>query len=261
MATMTVLQMVQNIMSAMDSDNVSAIDETAESAQVVEILKEIYFQFIAERLIPEHRELDQLDTAAVTANDLVYLQIPTDIKRIEWFKYDVSEGADPDEYRDLCYLPPESFMKLVLANDSTAANVQQIDDVQNTAISFYVRNDKMPEYWTTFDDEYVVLDSYDVTEDASGVVGTKTMVYAVKEPVWTDNDGTFVPDLQSDLFPYFLAEAKATCFHNLKQMQNPKVEKQLKRQRVAIQSDKYRTKASEENGLKTTSRLPGRPHR
>ena len=43
MAKLTLLDMTQNILSALDSDPVDSIDETVEAVQVAELIKEAYF--------------------------------------------------------------------------------------------------------------------------------------------------------------------------------------------------------------------------
>ncbi len=42
MAKLTLLDMTQNILSALDSDPVDSIDETVEAVQVAELVKEAY---------------------------------------------------------------------------------------------------------------------------------------------------------------------------------------------------------------------------
>jgi hypothetical protein len=47
MAKMTLLEMTQSILSAMDSDPVDSIDETVESIQVADIVKESFTNLLS----------------------------------------------------------------------------------------------------------------------------------------------------------------------------------------------------------------------
>lgn len=51
----------------------------------------------------------------------------------------------------------------------------------------------------------------------------------------------FVPDLDANLFPYFLAEAKSTAFSLLHGGPDPKVEQAARRQKYHLQNDKHNT--------------------
>ncbi len=61
MAKQTLLQMTQNILSALDSDPVDSIDETVEAIQVAELVKEAYFDLISQRDWPFLFVLGTLD--------------------------------------------------------------------------------------------------------------------------------------------------------------------------------------------------------
>ena len=47
MAKMTLLEMTQNILSAMDSDAVNSIGDTVESLQVADVIVETYYELFA----------------------------------------------------------------------------------------------------------------------------------------------------------------------------------------------------------------------
>jgi len=68
MAKLTLLDMTQNILSAMDSDPVSSIDETVESVQVADLVKEAFFEIISQRDWPFLFQLVQLTGLGDTSN-------------------------------------------------------------------------------------------------------------------------------------------------------------------------------------------------
>jgi hypothetical protein len=122
---MTLLEMVQNILSALESDEVITIEGTAESAMVAEVLREVYFQLVANQTIPEHQALFQLTDAAVGAE--VFMLIPETISRSEWIKYNKMIDGDLDNaFRNIDYLSPANFMKHLLqvaSSDTTTVSV------------------------------------------------------------------------------------------------------------------------------------------
>ena len=253
---MTLIEMVQNILSSLESDSVDSITDTVEAEQVAETLKEVYFQMISNTIIPEHFELIQLTSAGGTAK--VFMELPDEVRRIEWLKYNkiASDGTD-NEFGIVHYREPEDFMDLLLQRQSSDTHTVSATDPTSSIALDMIGDDSPPTYWTSFDDQYICFDSYDVAADASGLVGTKTLCWASVWPTWTVDD-LFTPDMDNHLFPYLLAETKSLCFVNMKQTLNGKVEKQAKQQRFALQNDKFRTKASSKAGFESSGPDYGR---
>lgn len=252
---MTLLQMVQSIMSDMESDAVTSITDTPESEQVASTARDVYFQMITNKIIPEHYSLHQLTTASTSAK--VFMKIPDTVARVETIKYDkILTGETRLNYGDVCYMDPDVFLDRALANDTTDTDVTTAQD-PTSGLTIHVRSDAAPSYWTSFDDEYIVFNSFDSSVDANGLVGTKTLCRGKIIPTWTMADA-FVPDIDENLFPLLLAEIKSTCFVNLKQTANPKIEKQARQQKVSIQNAKFRTKKSQEAYSYSSSHIKGR---
>ena len=257
---MTMLEMVQNIMSALDSDEIDSITDTVEGEQVAAVIRDTYWQLVTNKTIPEHQALFQLTNAGGTAK--VFMLIPTTVRQIEWLKYNkIEDGGSDTVFADVQYLDPESFMNLLLRRKSSDTNTVSATDPNSSIALDQIINDAPPSYWTSFDDQYVVFDSYDAVVDASGLVASKTLCWGVVEPTFTIANSTtnsFTPDLDDHLFPLLLAEAKSTCFVNIKQSANPKVDKQAREQRFSMQNDKYRTKASQEENFNASAPDYGR---
>ena len=238
----TLLEMVQHIMDGMDSDDVSAITDTDESEQVAEILRTVYFQMIANDMITEHNELFQFTTVGTLSKN--YLKIPTTIQKVYSWRYNKKEsGATDDNFAEVDYKEPNEFFKLIYARLSSGSEMTSQTD-PNSTLTYKVPNDTPPTYWTSFDDEYIATDSFDAAVDATGLVGTKTMGWGREIPTWTVS-GSFTPDLDDNLFPFLLAEAKSLAFVELKQTTNSKAERQAREQKVRSQNDKFRTESQE----------------
>jgi len=252
----TLLELVQSIMSDMVSDDITSITDTPESLSVASIIKDTYYQLISNQVIPEHQALVQL-TSASTAK--VFMKLPDTVIKLGWIKYNKIKAGDTDTaFGTIIWKSPSDFMQLLLQRKSSDTNVvSATDPTSSIALDMFVNN-AAPTYWTTFDDEYICFDSYDVAVDASGLVASKTLCWATLAPEDWDIDDAFVPDIDDNVFPLLLAEAKSACFVALKQQANPKVDKQARNQKVALQNDKFRTADSQKASTGATGPNYGR---
>ncbi len=260
---MTMLEMVQNIMSDLDSDELDSISDTTEGEQVASTIRDVYWQLVSNQVIPEHKSLAQLTSAGTPA--YVFMEIPDTIGEIDWLKYNkIEDGDDDNNFSDVKYLAPEAFINMLLQRKSSDSNVMSVTDPTSSISLDMIINDQPPTYWTSFDDQYITFDSFDEDVDPVGLVGSKTLLWATVIPEFdTDDmvDDDFTPDLDDNLFPMLLAEAKSTCFVNMKQTSNPKVEKQSRDQKVFKQNDKHRTAKAEKESTGTTGPNYGRRRR
>jgi len=248
MAKQTLLSMTQNILSALTSDEVNSITDTVEALEVADVIRETYDDLITNKVIPEHQELFTL-TALGDSNRPNYMQVPSDVDRIDVLKYNVINSGDTaKDYNDIIYLTPMDFLDRILTRNSDDTNVDIISDA--SGVELLIKNDKDPEYYTSFNDVDLVFDAYDSAVDTT-LQSSKTVCWGVKIPTWTHTDA-FIPDMPSDMFPKLLAEAKSVCFINQKQTPNAKEEQKSKRQSVRLQKDKWKV------GYDRTSRNYGR---
>jgi hypothetical protein len=91
--------MTQAILSALGSDQVNTIGETAESVQVAECLRQTYFNMLGRYDLPEHNELAQLvETNAATPT---LMTVPLNCSRIEgnvrYFDTNPADSSDTGE--------------------------------------------------------------------------------------------------------------------------------------------------------------------
>jgi hypothetical protein len=98
------------------------------------------------------------------------------------------------------------------------------------------RNDKAPEYYTTFDDHTLIFDSFDVAVENT-LQKTKTLAYGKKDQTWTEEDD-FVPFIDKEMAILLLNEAKGLAFLELKQVGHPRAEQTGHRLWVANQKKK-----------------------
>lgn len=242
---MTLLEMTQNILSAMDAEEVASISDTVESQQVAEEIKTTYYENLGSWEMGSRMEIVKLNASGDSTNHPNVLVVPDAIDHFKWIKYNNGTVAAPD-YREVEYLPPEKFLEMVLQN-TTQGNLTLVKDI-STDLPYKILNDRHPVYWTTFDDENIVFDSFNSAVD-SNLQEAKSMAYAEVWPTWTPTDA-FTPDLPDRYFPMFLAEAKSACFINYKGVANSKEEQRSRRQKVTLQNNSHRYneyKASKRN--------------
>lgn len=223
MAKLTLLEMTQRILSAMDSDDVNSIDDTVEAGQVAQIVREAYEELVTQRDWMFLQERTTLTALGDTTNP-TKMQIPTGVNKILWIKYD---GDDVD------YLEPKDFQDLL---DSRTEQTGVVD------ANGYVIN-RNPAYWTTFDDDYIYFDAYDSSVESS-LVSAKSVAQCVMVADWTHED-SFTPTLPEKMFPMLVADAKGTAFLQLKQQANAKAENQARRGRARFQNEAKRAKVEE----------------
>lgn len=239
MAKQTLLDIVQEILSDMNSDNVNSISDTIEATQVAHIVRRTYFNLLNERVWPHRGQLFRLNSSADNAKP-THMLMDEDVLSIEWVKYNIRDASDDhDIYRDIVYKRPEDFLDYVMSRDNSDTNITTVFDYNGTPL--FIRNDRAPDYFTTFDDEYLVFDSYDSAED-SILQHSKTQVFGYVEPEWRMEDN-FVPVMPSKAFSLLVNESKSAAFLKIKEVFSQKDEQSATRQRGWLSREKRRVGA------------------
>jgi hypothetical protein len=227
----TLLQIVQNILSDMDSEDVNSISDSVEATQVASVVRDVYFNMVSTRMIPEHKQLTKLTSLSSSARP-THFKIPDSVKIIDSLHYNISTTGGVS-FRELKYLEPLLFLTLNSEGDSSVV----VYDVKgNTPI--LIRNDGMPTYFTSFDDEHIIMDSFDSSYSQT-LTEVNTQAYCQKIPDFTVSDD-YTPDVDDVLFPYLIAESKSTCFSLFKSGVDQKIEQAARRQKSYVQNDIYR---------------------
>lgn len=218
--------MVQDILSEMDSDEVNSISDTIESEQVAQVIKTTYLELMSNRNWPHLLKLIQLNSS-VSVNLPTHQSLGVDVKELTFVKYDTrKDGETKRQYRKTHYLTPEEFLDKTNTRNSDKTNVQVVQDP--TGVELLILNDKAPEYFTSFDEETLIFDSYDSAVGQT-LLTSRFQCQGYVMPSWVHGDEA-TPDLPSEAFAALLEEAKSVCFHTLKQMDNQKSEQKARRQ-------------------------------
>lgn len=237
---MTLLDMVQSIMSDIDSDEVNSYTDTPEAKQVAEIIRQTYFNIITRANLPEHNSLFQL-TASGNVSLPVVMYRPDDVVKVDWIKYnkDTDDVDTNVEYGYVTILPLQQFLDMIHAFNPDEDNVESMDI---DSITYYFRTDRAPCYCTILNDSTFIFDSYDNEVDTT-LQTSKTLAFGRVVPTFTMADA-FVPNLDDQQFPLLLSEAKTVAFFQMKQQQNPLSARESKRQWSALAKDKELKKPS-----------------
>lgn len=227
----TLLQIVQKILSDMDSEDVNSLSDSIEAQQVASIVEDTYFNMIATRDIPEHYELIKL-TAASDSDHPTHFHYPDSVKEIVQVWYENSDG----KYTKVDWEQPLDFLQ---KTDSTEEDSDEVLD-QNGGTKLRILNAKHPTYYTSFDDYWIVMNAYDSSVEST-LQESKVRAYGVKYPTFSKTDD-HVPDIDDTMFPYLLAESKSVSMSVLKGASDPKIEQAARRQKAYIQNDMYRTR-------------------
>lgn len=236
MSAYTLLEIVQDVHNDLNLDVCNTIGDTPDSLRVAQIAKTVFFEVIAQRDWPHLRMLRRLDSLA-DLTQKTGLAIPERVSRIDWIKYNCRKVGDTkDNFLEIKYLYPDEFIARSNNLDSSNAAVEEVTTPDGAV--FLVRNDKAPQYWTSFDDNIVYFDSLDSDIDDT-IQGSKTQVYVVRTPSWSGTDEA-VPDLPVEAFPGYIAEVKSTASLALNEIQSVKAEQQSMRQRRRLSNQSWR---------------------
>ena len=222
---MTLLEIVQSVLSSMDSDNVNSLDDTIESSQVADVAKEVYYGLMSYNdwdHLYQWRELEGLSDNTKPN----FLKIPENVGHLEIFRYEsTNANSNGITINEVTYYKPSDFIDRTNSRTTTEDNVEVITN--DNGVKMFIRNDKAPEYWTSFDNVHIVTDSYDNTVDAS-LQASKSSAWCRVQPEWSKVD-TFIPELPIEFFPSYLAEVKSTCHLYFKQQLSQKDEQIARR--------------------------------
>lgn len=223
----TLLKMVQLILSSMDSDEVSDINETTESVQVVDTIEQCFNDIVDTIDFPEHFELVELDPSLDPSRPTL-MYVPEDIARIEWIKYEHADGTEK-LLKPVWPMARSVFFNRMNSLDTSRTEVYQFNWLNSEGETFDVRgwNDRPPSYYTVLDNRTVLFDSYDADQSTT-LTANRTQCYGLRLPVFVRSN-TFVPPLEPRQFSLLFNEAKAQAFTDLKQVENVRAERKARR--------------------------------
>lgn len=83
---LTLLQLTQNILSSLDSDEVNSIFDTTESMQVATCIQTTFFNLVSRAGLPDQMQLFQLVPSGDSSKPVLMFK-PANVDKIDWLKY------------------------------------------------------------------------------------------------------------------------------------------------------------------------------
>jgi len=213
------LEIVQDILDVLEFDPVNDLADTVESMQVAKELQTAYFFLMTQRDRPHLCMLGSLDGVG-DLNNPTYMRIPSNVSKVKWVRYNNKECfyKEPEEFQDM--------LNQRLLNAHPDVNTK----------GFLTKQD--PSYWTSYDDTIMVFDAYD-SLISNTLVQSKSVAYCVQIPTF-ELENTHYANMPARMYPGWIADAKSSCFINLKQTANAKEENRSKLGRTIMQSESRR---------------------
>lgn len=233
---MTLLDIVQDILNDLDSDEVNSIDDTAESVQIAQIVKSTYFAMMSNRNWPHLKRAIQIQGSSSTDYP-THMTLKEEVKELSFINYDGSKLGNPAKsYTRLSWAEPDDFLRYLNNRRSDDGTVDTI--VDPSGIELFIKNNTAPRYYTSFDDTTIIMDAYDRSVEVT-LQGAKTQASGYIIPNWTVSDD-FIPDLPTEAFTALLEEAKSRASLKLRQVQDVKAEQEAGRQQRWLSRKSWR---------------------
>lgn len=241
----TLLDLTQTILSEMTSDSVNSISDTIEATAVAEIIRQVYLEMVDEYELPSNRKLVALEGLGDTAKP-THMRMPDNVSSLKWIKYDkrLSVSANK-EYGDVTWMAPSDFVTYVNSRPSTDTTNYQVVQY-DTNIPLIIDKKQAPQYWTSFDDEYIVMDAFNSDVDST-LQSSKTICEVEFRPSMALTDST-VPELPENLVNTLYLRALNRCFVARKSTVNPKTEGSERRMNIRAQRRRWRSNRLADTG-------------
>ena len=200
----TLLQVVQQYMDATSGFYVDSIYDTDESQQVSSVAERVYYKMVQEfpNLLFTMKE-QTLDALSDTTRPN-YMLLPKDIQKVHESKiyYNVSTTGGLS-YKEMTYVAPLTFIQM--NQDAGGDNTIIVEGFDENKM--VVKTNEFPTYCTSFDNKYVVFNSYNSDYDTT-LQSSKSKIVASGEEVFFQEDDFVIP------VPSHLSEAYLDMFLN-----------------------------------------------
>lgn len=240
MAKKTVLDIVQDILSDADGDEVNSINDTIESLQCARCVRTAFDNLVDGSDLKMHTGLDQLEATSSASPNI--MTRPEGVYEIQWIKYDIRvSGTDP-KFETISYVHPDELLEIFDARTLGDSNVESV--AHSSGHTLLVRNDKAPEYWSIIDGyDEIVFDSYDSNLETN-LQASKSQVFGVLKPTLTLSDSA-EPDLPKHLANRLQNDARALFFDLYKDGVTAEVDRLRRRSEVRSMRERHVTKYGE----------------
>lgn len=232
MAKITLLEIVQDILSDADADDVNSINDTVESDQCARLVKDTYLQVCDNHDLEYIKTVDQLN--ATDSSTPAAMTRPTGFHTIELIKYDskVTSGGNA-EFKEIHYMEVERFLQMIHGRDTDDTNVESM--TLDSGLEIFIYNDRAPMYYTIMDQgsDELVFDAYNYSLETN-LQASKSLAYGSQRPTLSLADSSTL-DLPEHLETLVKREARAMFFDLYKDGVSREIDRTRRRAEVRAQ--------------------------
>jgi hypothetical protein len=158
---LTLLEIVQDMLTATDSENVNSVGHTEDAGMCVNIANREFEKLISKYRWRHTRGLGKL---SVTSNLNEMVLPPSAIAIVPDTLYYSGDRV--------YYMEPSTFLAFTITRNTSDSNVSEVNSTK-------VYTDRNPQYYTSWDDEIITFDSY---PNESGLVSANTNAILYSQP-------------------------------------------------------------------------------
>ena len=216
----TLLEIVQRIAEYIDAGTVNSITDTRESMQIAKIVSETYYDLLLRNEIAVEYNFYKPDSIVEPTTKPNYFKLKQPAITINSVRY---KNETTDKYTELCYVTPEEFISSRINLSKTfnkdTNEPQWIDVTDFSGVEYRIQNNKHPSYYTILNDEYIVVDSFDLSVEDT-IQESKVIIYGKFMPSFVLEDD-FIPNINTIHFPTLLSMSKIAAGAELKEWMSP----------------------------------------
>jgi len=235
--TKTLLDITQEVLSEMDSDEVNSISDTVESEQVANIVITVYRDMMSNRNWP-HQRGAAIMTARSDSDFPTHMILDSSIKELISVRYNKAlTGETRKKYELITYKNPDDFLAYTNNRDNDNSTVDVVTD--DSGIDLLIINNTHPKYYTSFDDTNIIFGSYDNTIDTTLQVSkVQALGYILSLLTFADES---VPSIPDEALSALIEESKSRAQLKLRQFQDVKSEQESSRQQRWLSRKAWKT--------------------
>jgi hypothetical protein len=190
MSKLTVLDVVQTYLDYVDGFEVDSIFDSDESMQCATIAEHMYYTVIDKYKDFQFKSnIDTLEGLGDT-NTPALMKIPDRVSYVQYARvqYNVSTTGGV-KYKNVKWLAPDDFLDYI---NGRTTEINGAEEMVVNDVPLVVLNNRFPEYFTSFDDQYVVFDSYNKDYDST-LQEDKTQVISQSSDSFIKDDSFVIP--------------------------------------------------------------------
>lgn len=218
MSRKSLLSIVQMGLTVTGGDAVSSISENQESEDMAMVARDVYYDVTSWDEWPHKNRIATVSVPGdITAPTVVRLR--DSFSFIHKVQYLHNENGEDTGFTDLCYIEPEYFLDMCDSKIRNTDTVRMTGYGVNPSTFITVGTDEHPKFYTTFDNEHLIFDSYDKTVDPF-ISNYKTRVMASVIPDFQLDD-SFILDIPDSMLELYLSQVRVAAYYYINQVNNP----------------------------------------